>query len=117
MGEGQTSVMLTFTDATEDRGNQYATDLRAALLRIDPTVQVQRQRDRGEAQDFGSTLVLVLGTSAISALAHGIAAWLQRNAGARISVKKADGTLVATGLDSKDVASVVQALSRGIERQ
>jgi hypothetical protein len=102
-------VILSFPGTTIDEGNRYASDLMDFLA--DAGVHTERRRERDDAQDFGSTLVLVLGTTAASALARGLAVWLQRNSGARITVRKADGDLIAEGLDSKDVARVVQALS------
>jgi hypothetical protein len=110
MSENAT-VVLSFTGTSADEGNYYANDLKNSLLDLSPRLQVERRRERDDSQDFGGTLALVLGTTAVNALAHGIAAWLRRNAGARISVNKANGELVAQGLDSKDVAGIVKALS------
>jgi len=111
MPSGQETMILSFTGATVDEGNRYARDLKDFLVEIDSSIRVEQRRERADAQDFGATLALVLGTTAATALARGIAAWLQRNSGARITVKNASGELVAEGLDSKDVARVVQALS------
>jgi hypothetical protein len=113
MSSNLEELTLSFAGATADEGNRYASDLEAFLRDVDPSVQLERRRERSDSQDFGSTLVLVLGTTAVSALARGLAVWLQRNAGARIAVKNANGELVAEGLDSKDVARIVQALSSG----
>jgi hypothetical protein len=114
MSENAT-VILSFTGTTADQRSHYANDLKNSLLDISPGLHVERRRERGDSQDFGGTLVLVLGTTAVNALAHGIAAWLRRNAGARIDVNKANGKLVAQGLDSKDVAGIVKALSSAAE--
>jgi hypothetical protein len=105
------TVILSFTGSTSDKGNQYASDLKDFLTSADPAIQIAKRPDRSDTQDFGSTLVLVLGTTGATALAHGIATWLKRNSGARITVKNARGELVAEGLESKDVARIVQAIS------
>ena len=105
------SESVSFAGATVDDGNRYASDLKMFLLDMDPSLRLEQRRERLDSQDFGSTLILVLGTTAVSALARGIAVWLQRNAGARITVRNATGELVAEGLDSKDVARIVEALS------
>jgi len=57
-------------------------------------------------------LALVVGTAAATALAKGIAAWLARNSGARIEIRrKGKVVLVATHLDSKDVSRIAEAFS------
>jgi hypothetical protein len=111
MSSDQRTAVLSFDGATQDEGNRYAADLKDFLADIDARVHVEHRRERTDSQDFGTTLVLVVGTAAVNTLARGIAAWPQRNSGARITVKHANGELVAKGLDSKDVARLVQALS------
>jgi Effector Associated Constant Component 1 len=74
---------------------------------------VDRQRERRDTQDFGATLAVVLGTAAVTAVAKGVAAWLAKNSGSRIEIKrKGKAVLVATHLDSHDVPRIVEALSR-----
>lgn len=105
------TVLLTFDGVEPADGNRYASDLRDFLLDLGTDVRVEKHRESPDSQDFGSTLALVLGTTAISTLARGIAAWLQRNAGARITLRTAKGEVVAEGLDSKDVPRIVEAFS------
>jgi len=109
-GSGET-LLLSFAGATADDRSRYAADLKEFLADLDPALQLERRRERPDAQDFGSTLVLVLGTTAVTALAHGVASWLRRNSGAKITVRKSTGELVAEGLDSRDAARIVEALS------
>jgi hypothetical protein len=111
MQSNEQTMILSFTGATTDEGNRYASDLKDFLADIGSGARIEKRRERDDTQDFGATLVLVLGTAAASTLARGIAAWLQRNSGARITVKNANGELTAEGLDSKDVARIVEALS------
>ncbi len=111
MSGAQKELVLAFPGSTANEASRYATDLRSFLLDVTPTVQLRQRSERSDSQDLGSTLVLVLGTTAVGALARGIAVWLQRNAGARITVRTVAGELVAEGLDSKDVARIVEALS------
>jgi len=111
LANNEKTLLLSFVGSTADEGNYYATGLRDFLIDLEPGLVVEKRRERADTQDFGSTLVLVLGTAAASALARGVAAWLSRNAGARITLKKATGELVAEGLDSRDAAKIVQALS------
>jgi hypothetical protein len=111
MPAAEQTVLLSFDGADLADGNRYANNLRGFLLDLGTDVRVEKHSEMPDSQDFGSTLVLVLGTTAISTLAHGIAVWLQRNAGARIKLRTAKGELVAEGLDSKDVPRIVEALS------
>ena len=104
-------IVLSFAGATPDDCTRYARELKDFLLTAIDALQVHQHRERDDSQDFGTTLIIVLGTTAINTLAQGIAVWLQRNSGVRINVNKTNGELVAEGLDSKDVAEIVKALS------
>jgi len=107
------SLTLAFPDTSLDEGNRLAGSLQECLRDADPDVQVERQRERQETQDFGATLAVVLGSAAVTAVAKGIAAWLARNSGARLEVRQGNGSVVVlTNLDSQDVPGIVQALSR-----
>jgi len=81
---------------------------------VDPHVSVERRRERPDTQDFGATLSVILGTAAVTAIAKGIAAWLARNSGAQIEIRR-NGRVVlrASHLDSKDVPQIAEALSSG----
>jgi hypothetical protein len=80
------------------------------------TLEVQTINERPGTQDFGATVVLILGTTSVTALAHGLANWLTRNAGAKLSITMTDGTTVSgTGLQSKDVSKIVSALSSHVK--
>jgi len=105
-------VFVTFPGASADEGNQLASTLAEALRDIDRRISVERLREQAQTQDFGATLAVIVGTTAASALAKGIAAWLARNSGAQIEVRrKGEVILVASHLDSKDVPKIAAALS------
>jgi high-affinity Fe2+/Pb2+ permease len=77
-----------------------------------PEVGVERHRLRADTQDLGASLAVIMGTAAATVLAKAVAAWLSRNSGARIEIRR--GTqivLVANHLDSKDVARIAEAFS------
>ncbi len=59
----QTSI-ITFDDVSAADANRYAEELRQVLLEASPDVEVHRRRDDSHPQDFGATLVLLLGTPA-----------------------------------------------------
>jgi len=106
-------LIFSFSDATVAEGNRLAGSLAQTLRDIGPDISVERQRERPDTQDFGATLVVILGTTAVTALAKGIATWLARNSGASVEVKR-DGNVVlsASHLDSQDVARIAEALSQ-----
>ena len=106
------SLLFTFPDASVAEGNRLASSLADALQDMDPNIVVDRQRERADTQDFGATLAVILGTAAVTAVAKGIAAWLARNSGARIEIRrKGELVLLATHLDSHDVSRIAEALT------
>jgi len=106
------ALIISFADASTAEGNRLASTLADALCDVDPSVVADRQRDRSDTQDFGASLAVVLGTAAATAVAKGIGAWLARNSGARIEIRrKGKVVLVASYLDSKDVPRIAKALS------
>ena len=59
-------ITIHFPDVTPDLGNVYAEDLRASLEEsLEAGGRVERRRSNLESQDFGATVVLILGTSAV----------------------------------------------------
>ena len=107
----QQPFLITFPDASLAEANKYASDLAAALRELDPSLSVEQQRERSDTQDFGATLAIILGTASVTALAKGVAAWLARHSGAKIQIN-ADGSVIATNLDSRDAAKIAEALAR-----
>ena len=105
------AIQFSFGDSATADGNRFAGSLSDTLRGLDPSIEVERVRERAETQDFGATLVVILGTTAVTALAKGIAAWLARNSGAKIEIKR-EGQVVMTAshLDSADVPKLVAAL-------
>lgn len=104
-------LVFSFSDSTTAEGNKFAGSLADSLRALDPSIQVQRVRERAETQDFGATLAVILGTTAVTALAKGIASWLARNSGAKIEIRR-EGQVVMTAshLDSADVPKLAEAL-------
>lgn len=91
--------------------NQLAESLRNELLAVDPEVRAETVRESKETMDFGGTLVLVLGTPAVTLVARAILKWAARTNTSSIRLERPDGTLIADRLESKDVPSLVKAFS------
>lgn len=106
------ALVISFADVSTAEGNRLASTLADVLRDVDPNILVHRQRESSDSQDMGASLAVMLGTAAVTAFAKGIAAWLARNSGARIEIRrKGKMVLVATHLNSNDVPRIVEALS------
>lgn len=110
--EDEGSCLITFEGLTPAEANLAALDLQALLQRTD-TVRAEIRRSNPDAQDGGSTLVLLFGAPAVVAIAHGIRAFLAKRA-SRIQIRTTKGEVIATGdaASNIDVARVVAALQR-----
>src|SRR6266566_6489794 len=106
----QQTYMITFDDVSAADANRYAEELRQALLDASPDVEVHRRRDDPRTQDFGATLVLLLGTPAAAAIVTAIGNWLALRNRASITVKRADKQIVIQNITSKKAGQLAQLL-------
>jgi hypothetical protein len=108
MSEDVTSHSSDTVSAAD--ANRYAEELRQALLDASPDVQVHRKRDDPRTQDFGATLVLLVGTPAAAAIVTAIGNWLTLRNRASITVKRADEQIVVQNITSKKAGELAQLL-------
>ena len=85
-------------------------DLREMILDSHPDVSAELKRDDPEAQDFGATLALLLGTPALIAVAKGIEAWLKLHHSSKLRIEK-DGRVVAENLTGAQVINLAKLLA------
>jgi len=104
--EKQTYV-ITLKGASGEIASRYASELRNALLDATPDIEVEQRRADARTQDFGSTLVLVLGTPAVLAVAKALGDWLQKRHSAVIDIAK-DGHIHAENITSKDALRLAE---------
>jgi hypothetical protein len=102
-------IAIRFENVSVGEANILAEELRGELLDADRSLTVERRRDNPSTQDAGATLLLILGTQSVVILAQAVRAWAARRPGTSLRVETKDGTLVATGLDHKNSAKIVQA--------
>jgi hypothetical protein len=104
---------IKFLNASPAEANMKAADLKTWLRNEVPQDQlsIDRERTSKDSQDFGATLVLVLGTTAITAVAKGVQAWLAAHTGTRVEITTDTGTVVATNVDAKSAAEMVKAMA------
>ena len=106
-------MVIEFPDHSPDVRERLANDLAKEIKRsvkdegrfVEPSVE----RSDQEAQDFGATLVLVLGTPAITILAKTILEWVKLSNASTIALNGVHIDKVR----SQDLAAVVAALNRG----
>ena len=83
-------VVISFLDADLVTANDLAGDLTESLAEDAPTLSVTRLREDPLTQDFGATIVIILGTTAVTALAKGVAKWLERRQDANLRLKRTE---------------------------
>src|SRR5262245_49119104 len=69
---------IRFPDLELGEAGKAVEGLKAQILDDVPEAKLQVRKDDPTNQDFGATLIAVLGTPAILAAARGIATWLKR---------------------------------------
>jgi len=104
----QYTYLLHFNELSQAEANRYAEELRNVLLNASPEIAVQRERDDPGTQDFGATLVLVLGTPAVVAAATAIGNWLQLRTKASLTIETPDKKIVAQNVTRKDAARLAE---------
>jgi hypothetical protein len=111
------SYTIEFEGVSAAEANRYADDLRNVLLNATPAITIERHRADQYAQDFGATLVMILGTPVAVIVARAFRDWLQRRNSPHLTVvvktKKADGSVeevrIANAL-AQDADKLVQEL-------
>ena len=109
------TLVLSFADTPKDRANIFADDLRKELKRVAPTLSVDKQRESEAAQDFGATLVVIVTSAAVTALAKGIANFIAKH-GTRIKIKIGNDVVEAKGIESHDAAAIMSAFEKHQKR-
>ncbi|THU40765.1 hypothetical protein FAM09_01230 [Niastella caeni] len=104
------SLYLHFDTPLAD-ANKLAEDLQSYLANTQQ-ITLARIKDNDNAQDFGATLVLVLGTPAILAIAKGIQTWLSKRNNITITIKNSQGEVVASGISGKDIPKVFEGAEK-----
>ena len=107
-----TELLLSFETDNLALANENADALAQHLQMAAPTVTTERRRSDPNAQDFGATLVLILGTPAIAALAKGVADWLRMNqdANAKLVIRDKQGHAIVEidNVRSGDVRALLE---------
>ena len=108
------TAIIRFEGLSAAAAGQAAEELQRNLLRsARGMATIDLKKDRTDTQDFGATLVIVLGTPAALAIAKGIHDFISKH-GHRVTITTEHGRIIATGDGAKniDVAQAVQALGQ-----
>lgn len=106
----QDGFIIRFRGVSDDEAGILAEDLRREILDAAPDVTATRQRANPDAMDFGTIIGLVVGSSAATSVAHGIALWLARNSGVNIQIVSENGYVLADNVSSANAAAMVAAV-------
>ncbi len=106
----QQTYIIKFDNVSDAEANRYASELRDTLLDAALDVEVDRKRDNPDTQDFGATLILVLGAPAVVAIAKALGNWLTLHRQIGITIKTTNGEIVGTNLTSKDALKLAELL-------
>ena len=108
----QPTYVISFDDVSPADASRYADELSNALLDATADITIQRRRGDPRAQDFGTTLVLILGTSTAAALAKTVPTvignWLKLRTSASLTVKTSDGHIILRNVTSKQAAELAR---------
>ena len=103
---------ISFENCLAADANQLAQTLEDEIRETNSSVTLSLKKDRLDAQDFGTTLVLIFGTPVAIALANAVTTFLQRHSGATIRITKS-GEVIARNLDSRDASRIAEAFAAG----
>ena len=56
--------------------------------------QVNKSKEDSDTMDLGAVVTAIVASGATAALANGVAAWLQKNLGASVTIKKNGETVI-----------------------
>jgi hypothetical protein len=115
----KTKIIIDLVGESVADGNQWITELQGIIenyLTEEGTsreAHLERFRRDGETQDFGATLIVLLGTPAAIAIAKGVHDFIAKR-GSKVVIRTPEGTVVAQGDGAKniDVAKTAEALRR-----
>ena len=113
MGD-QVTFAIRFPDLELGAAGEAARDLRDRMLDdAGRGAAVDIRKDDPTNQDFGATLVAVIGTPAILALAKGIATWIRaQGTTVEVEIDGAKARFRAEGKIDDNAVRIAEALSR-----
>src|SRR6476469_5233411 len=99
-------VVLRFDGMSKGDANVLAAELND-FLQERTAVKTRVIREDPQAQDFGATLVLILGTASVQAIAKAIGTWIQKHREAEGTLQVGDISVKLKNVDTKTITSVM----------
>jgi hypothetical protein len=81
-------VECSFVDVAPSAGDMLARNLSDYLATDVGQAEISRKRSDPRNQDFGATVVIILGTPAMISIARGISKWIARNRDVKITMTR-----------------------------
>lgn len=115
-GTQEAAFHVRFEGMTAADANLAAIELRSMLERSGDGIQAQVVKERDDTQDFGATLLLILGTKAAITVAKAIHSYIAKR-GDRVVIETADGKVVASGSGAAniDVSKTIAAMQSQLD--
>jgi hypothetical protein len=104
----QRTYIIKLNDVSTAEANVFASELRDTLLNAAPEANVSQRRDNPLTQDFGTTLVLLLGTSSLTAIAKAIGNWLQLHNSVSLTIEDAERKIIAQNITRKELYQLTE---------
>lgn len=96
------TYIIKFDGVSAGEANRYASELRNILLDATPNVEVDQRQNDPRTQDFGTILILILGTSSVTAIARAVGDWLKLRNSVSITIEDSNRKVIAQNITSKD---------------
>jgi hypothetical protein len=107
--DNSTKFEIQFPETPPVDAGRLAQDL-VDLIQGEAGVEAHTARSSKDAMDLGTTVVLVLGTPAVLALAKGIADWIRKKGDPQLVIKKGDQEItVNSGLSPEQKFELIKA--------
>ncbi|WP_372460793.1 effector-associated constant component EACC1 [Actinomycetospora endophytica] len=110
----ETTLSLVFRNDLSE-SNAHASELYASLQDLEDLSSVERRRDNDRNQDFGASLVVILASPAVVALAKALGSYVSARRDARLVIKQelADGRtceVEITGQPTNRIQKIIESL-------
>lgn len=102
-------MTIRFKEMDERQANAHAEALLSRLKRKEPSLVAKQASENPKTMDFGSTLILILGTAPIIAIAKGIADYIRGLPTGVVEIS-ANGRTTTVRAASADMAEIVAAI-------
>jgi len=112
--QSEPKFKINFPQSDDANANIFAHDLADFLndkIHSSEGFFAAPERKSHQSQDFGGTLVLILGTAAATAVAKGIQSWLKGHTGASMEIMTDKGQVVLRNIESKSAAEIAKAFT------